>query len=323
VDVVILSLLSPGTCSGERVPVLTCRDALRGAGATVTTVSAESDDQIDAAFEGLTDEAAGSRAHASSDEAAGSRAHVSSEPASSQAPSQRRLVVAAATDGELRAVLRRLVRRYAPPPSKRPEDLSADRTVYDLPPIGVLPLDAKTPPDLVVRLGLPATPEAVAAAVVAGDSRRLDLFRTDSGSVTLQGALVGGADENGQAVAWYGKVEVDDVVLSDGSEPLVACAIANSNGYATIDDLPLVATADPADGVIDVGIAVPVLKRGWLRRTLRVEVRRSRGRAVSVTPRDEVPYLDDGVAGTLGRKRSWWIERAAWAVYAGGTAPRA
>jgi hypothetical protein len=27
-----------------------------------------------------------------------------------------------------------------------------------------------------------------------------------------------------------------------------------------------------------------------------------------------VPYLDDGVAGTLGRKRSWWIEPGAWGV---------
>jgi hypothetical protein len=280
--------------------VLTCRDVLRNKGVTVTTISAESDTEIDAAFEDLDDEGADSLDACARD----------------SAPSRRRLVVAAASDGELRAVLRRLVRRYAPPPSKRPEDLPADRTVYDLPPVGVLPLDGRTPPDLVARLGLPTTPEAVAAAVVGGQTRRLDLFRTDSGSVTLHGALVGGADQDGQAVAWYGRVEVDDVVLSDGSEPLIACAIANSHGYATVDDLPLVAGADPADGTIDVGVAVPVVKRGWLRRTLRVEVRQSRGRAVSVTPRDEVPYLDDGVAGTLSRKRSWWIERAAWAVYA-------
>ena len=55
--------------------------------------------------------------------------------------SKTRLVVAAATDGQLRAVVRRLVRRYAPPPSRRPADLAGDRTVPDLPPIGVLPLD--------------------------------------------------------------------------------------------------------------------------------------------------------------------------------------
>jgi hypothetical protein len=49
-----------------------------------------------------------------------------------------------------------------------------------------------------------------------------------------------------------------------------------------------------------------------------VEVRRARGRAVSVLPRDgELQFLDDGVAGVLTRKRSWWIEPGAWAVYAG------
>ena len=282
-DIVLLSLLAPNSCASERVPVLACRDALRAAGADVTTVAVESDQEIDSVLDGL-------------------------------GPT-RRLVVATAADGELRAVLRRMVRRYAPPPSKRPDDLPTDRTVYDLPPIGVLPLDAARPAELVDRLGLPRTPEEVAAAVLGEKVRRLDLFRTDSGSVTLHGALVGGADEHGQATAWHGRIEVDDAVLSDGTEPLLACAIANLSGYAEIDGLDLVAPPDPADGLIDVGVAVPVLKRGLLRRTLRVEVRRSRGRAVSITPRDEVPYLDDGVAGTLGRKRSWWTERSAWAVY--------
>lgn len=302
-QIVLLSLVSSGSCSGERVPVLACRDALRAGGATVTTVTAESDEQIDAAL---------TSAFGPVGEPAATE-----PPADSGAGEARRLVVAAATDGELRAVLRRLVRRYAPAPSKRPAELAADRTIPDLPPVGVLPLDATTPPELAVRLGLPRTPEEVAKVVLAGATRSLDLFRTDSGSVTLHGALVGGADEHGQAAAWYGRIEVDDAVLSDGSEPLVACAIANHDGYATIDDLPLAAHPDPADGLIDVGVAVPVLQRGLLRRRLRIEVRRSRGRAVSITPRDEVPYLDDGVAGSLGRKRSWWIERSAWAVYAG------
>lgn len=281
--VVLVSLASPGSCSGERVPVLACRDALRARGVEVSTVTADADTQIDAVLSDLGED--------------------------------HRLVVAATTDGEVRAVLRRLVRRYAPPPSKRPADLPADRTVPDLPAIGILPMDAGTPPELAGRLDLPRTPGDVAAAVTGDQVRRVDLLRTDSGSVTLHGALVGGADRNGQATAWYGRVEVDDAVLSDGSEPLIACAVANAPGYATIDGLPLVGPADPADGSVDVGIAVPVLQRGLLRRKLRVEVRRSRGRAVSITPRDEVPYLDDGVAGSLGRKRTWWIERAAWAVY--------
>ena len=283
--VVLLSLVSSGACSGERVPVLACRDALRAAGAEVTTLAAGSDQEIDPSFADLDDE--------------------------------RRLVVAAATDGEVRAVIRRMVRRYAPPPSKRPDDLPPDRTVYDLPPIGILPLDARTPPDLVKRLGLPTTPERVAEAVLSGTTRRLDLFRTDSGSVTLNGALIGGADEQGRATAWYGRIEVDDAVLSDGTEPLMACVVANAAGYGTVDDLPLAGSPTPDDGKLDVGVALPVVQRGLMRRKLRVEVRRVHGRAVAVTPRDDVPYLDDGVAGTLGRKRSWWIERGAWAVYTG------
>ena len=88
-----------------------------------------------------------------------------------------RLIVAAATDGQLRAVLRRLVRRYAPPPSRRPDDLAADRTVPDLPAVGVLPLDptgSSGARDLVAQLGLPRDPAAVAAAVLGGAVRRLD-----------------------------------------------------------------------------------------------------------------------------------------------------
>ena len=50
-------------------------------------------------------------------------------------------------------------------------------------------------------------------------------------------------------------------------------------------------------------------------------MRRARGRAVAVTPRDdELPFLDDGVAGTLTRKRSWWMEPALGGVRTGVTA---
>ena len=102
-----------------------------------------------------------------------------------------RLVVAAATDGELRAVVRRLVRRYAPPPSKRPAELPADRTVFDLPPLAVLPL-APAVPDLVGGWVCRQQPADVAAATLGGRERRLDLLRNDAGSVTLHGCMLGG-----------------------------------------------------------------------------------------------------------------------------------
>jgi hypothetical protein len=195
-----------------------------------------------------------------------------------------------------------MVRRYAPPPSRRPADLAADRTIPDLPPIGVLPLYG------VALRDLPAEPDEVAKAVLHGRPYRLDLLRNDAGSVTLDGALLGGS------AAFAARVEVDDIVLASPDEPVAACVIGNGTRYATVDGLPLVPDADPSDGIVDVAVAVPVRERRFGRSRPRIEVRRARGRAVSVTSAGEVPLLDDGVAGTLSRKRSWWMERGAWAV---------
>jgi hypothetical protein len=299
-DAIVLSVAEGSPCS-PRVPVLACADALRDAGARVDTVVATSDADIDEVIQRLD---------------AGARSDGLTWP---DADSKLRLVVASAADGQLRAVVRRMVRRYAPPPSRRPADLAEDRTVPDLPPLAILPLDTGATTDLAAQLGLPRTPAAVAAAVLSGSVRRVDLLRNDGGSVTVDGALVGGADERGRAVPWHGRVEVDDAVLSDGADPILACAIGNGAGYAEFDGLPLLTDGDPTDGRVEVAVAVPATVRRRFRTTrVRVEVRRARGRAVSVLPRDgDLPFLDDGVAGTMSRKRSWWIEAGAWAVYAG------
>jgi hypothetical protein len=299
-EVVLLSVAEGTPCS-PRVPVLACADALRTAGARVETVVATSDAEIDEVvqrFDG------------------GARTDGLIWPDSD---SKLRLVVATAADGQLRAVVRRMVRRYAPPPSRRPADLADDRTVPDLPPLAVLPLDSDGTTDLAGQLGLPRSPAAVASAVLNGSVRRLDLLRNDGGSVTVDGALVGGADENGRAVPWHGRVEVDNAVLSDGTDPILACAIGNAAGYAEFDGLPLLTDGDPTDGQVEVAVAVPAaVKRRFRTTRVRVEVRRARGRAVSVLPRDgDLPFLDDGVAGSMNRKRSWWTEAGAWAVYAG------
>jgi hypothetical protein len=282
-DVVLLTLddgAGGGCASTPRVPVLACRDALVAGGVQVEMITAYSDEDIDAVLD----------------------------------KTDARLIVAAATDGQVRAVVRRMVRRSAPPASARPDSLPEDRTLPDLPPIGVLPMGDV---ELVKRLGLPTEPTAVAAAVLGGRSRRLDLLRNDGGSITLHGTLLGGSDDAGRAIPYAARVEVDDAVLTDGTEPLLATAVANADGYATVDDLPLVTRADAADGVLDVAVALPVTTRRWYgRREVRVEVRRARGRAVAVHPRADVPFVDDGVAGTLGRKRTWWMERGAWAVFA-------
>lgn len=289
-------------CDTPRVPVLACADALTTRGARVEMVTARSDAEIDAVLARL-------------DGPARDDGLLWPDP-----DSKTRLVVATASDAQLRAVLRRLVRRYAPPPSRRPADLPGNRTVPDLPPIAVLPLDparSTTHRDLAAQLDLPRDAAEVATAVLDGPVRRLDLLRNDAGSVTLDGALLGAADEAGRPLAWRGRVEVDDAVLSTGDDPLLACAVGNAGGYATLDGLPLLTAPDPGDGVIEVAVAVPVFSRSPLgRKRVRVEVRRARGRAVSVTPRDDdVPFLDDGVEGKLSRKRSWWIEPGAWAVH--------
>lgn len=283
-DVVVLSLADRDQAGTVRVPVRACVDALAEGGARASTVTATSDQEIDDVLVRVADGA--------------------------------RLIVATASDAQLRAVVRRMVRRWAPPPSRRPADLPENRTVPDLPPLGVLPLDpscAPPPHDLAAQLGLVRDPAQVAAAVLGGKVRRLDLLRHDGGSVTLDGTLVGGSDESGRAVPWHAVVEVDDTVLTRGEEPLLAALVANAAGYARPDGLPLVTHADPADGTVEVAVAIPVRSR-WRRRP-QVEVRRARGRAAAISPRAEVACLDDGVVGTLNRKRSWWVEPGAWAVY--------
>ncbi len=293
-EVVILTLGEGSACGGAgcacgagdrpRVSVLACADALRAQGNRVELVTAGGDTELDATLKPVIG-------------------------------GDTRLVVAAATDGEVRAVVRRLVRHHAPPPAKRPDALAPDRTMLDLPPMAILPLSPGVP-DLVVALRLPRDPGSVADAVTGGHTRQIDLLRTGSGSATLHGALAGSVAIGDQPIAWRGRVEVDDAILTDGDDPLLACSIRNT-GSSDVDGLPLVEDARADDGLLDVAVAVPVLQRRLLRNaTVTFEVRRTRGRAVSITPReDDLPFVDDGVAGVLRHQRSWWVERAAWSLY--------
>jgi hypothetical protein len=265
------------------VPVLACADALRAAGTSAEPVTAGSEAEID---EVVTRVVAG----------------------------EVRLVVAAATDPEVRAVVRRFARALAPRASQRPDDLPANRTIYDLPPLAVLPLLPAIPP-LCVALDLPTGAEEVAAAVVGGRTRRWDLLRTEGGSVTLHSVLLGGFDGASPAPL-RARIEVDDTVLTDGSETVLACSVSNA-GSSDVEGLPLVSGAGADDGLVEVAVAVPMLQRRLLRAAEpRVEVRRARGRAMSVTPRDaSVRCVDDSVVGPITRKRSWWTEPGAWATY--------
>lgn len=280
-EITLLSLASEADAGQVRAPVRACADALTAAGARTELVTATSDRQVDEVLARVAEGA--------------------------------RLVVAAAADAQVRAVVRRMVRRWAPPPSRRPDDLPDGRTLPDLPPLAILSLDPAGG-DLAARLGLPREPAAVAETVLGDRVRRLDLFRhAGEGGVTLDGALLGSSDADGRVVLWRARVEVDDALLSTGDEPLLAGVVANSGGYVRPDGLPLLTDPDPADGRVAAAVAVPVRRR-WGRR-VRVEVRRARGRAVTVRPAEDVACLDDGVAGTLTRQRTWWVEPGAWAVY--------
>lgn len=280
-EITLLSLVSEADAGQVRAPVRACADALTAAGARAELVTATSDRQVDEVLARVAEGA--------------------------------RLVVAAAADAQVRAVVRRMVRRWAPPPSRRPDDLPDGRTLPDLPPLAILSLDPAGG-DLAARLGLPREPAAVAETVLGDRVRRLDLFRHDGeGGVTLDGALLGSSDAEGRVVLWRARVEVDDALLSTGDEPLLAGVVANSGGYVRPDGLPLLTDPDPADGRVAAAVAVPVRRR-WGRR-VRVEVRRARGRAVTVRPAEDVACLDDGVAGVLTRQRTWWVEPGAWAVY--------
>src|SRR5256885_5244842 len=126
---------------------------------------------------------------------------------------------------------------------------------------------------------------SIAKMVLHGTPVRQDLLRTDAGSVTLDGALVGGTEP------WSARVEVDDTVLAEPGEPIVACAIGNGPGYAVVDGLPLVPGADPTDGAVDVAVAVPA-RTGRRRRTrARGKGPRERGRrgVVPAPPRGHAP----------------------------------
>src|SRR5690606_13778194 len=109
----------------------------------------------------------------------------------------------------LRAVLRRLVRRSVPRGGVRSADLPDDRTIPDLMPLGVLPLDpASGDQDLFGLLSLSRDPESLAASVLSGQTTRHDLLRHDGGSITLHSALLGGRDAEGRAVPWSARIDV-------------------------------------------------------------------------------------------------------------------
>ena len=196
--------------------------------------------------------------------------------------------MAAATDAELRAVVRRMVRRYAPPPSKRPAELPPGRTVFDLPPLGVLPLTPAVPA-LVRSLALPTrsgrgggggpgrprTPARPAAHTTAARSR-------------CTAACWAARSTAGRHRCGRADRDATTPCSATARRPCWPAPSATPDS-SDVDGLPLLVDGDrPTTALVEVAVAVPVLRRRWLRAAeAQVEVRRARGRAMSVTPRDD------------------------------------
>jgi hypothetical protein len=218
--------------------------------------------------------------------------------------------VAAAADGQVRAVVRRLVRKHLPAPSERP---AACRPIARCPTCrrSACCRSTRRAPTSRRGSGCRANPAAVAAAVLGGHVRRFDLLRNDGGSLTLDGALLGRRRRHGPRGPVPAAINVDDAELSSGREQLLAAVVANAAGYSAFDGPPAVG-----------GSAAHRRRSRRRRRARRPSASARRGRGPARTrPRGRgdagrgppVPRRRRG--GTLTRKRTWWMERAAWGVY--------
>ena len=173
---------------------------------------------------------------------------------------------------------------------------------------GILPLDPSPPPaqrDLAAQLELEREPAQVAAAVLAGGSRSAGPTTPRRRFGDPRRGPIGGSDAAGRACHgrrwWRWTTRCSPEGRAGARRPG-----GQRRRVRSPDGLPMVTHADPADGTVEVAVACRCGPGGA--DAPRMEVRRARGRAAAVAPAGTVAYLDDGVAGHLTRKRSWWVE---------------
>jgi diacylglycerol kinase family enzyme len=209
-------------------------------------------------------------------------------------------------------------------------------------PLAVLPMG--TGNDLAGGAGLPEDPVAAAQLVVDGQPRRRDLLVDDTGGIVVNAAHVGvgalaserasplkarlgplaypiGAVLAGvSARGWALRVEADDHVLADGTQPLLMVGVAVGARIGGGTDLA--PGADPGDGLADVVVASATgpLARAGFARALQVaehdrrdDVLVTRARTIRVSG-DMVPVNCDGELGDETADRTWRVKPAAWAL---------
>lgn len=243
-----------------------------------------------------------------------------------------RVPVVAGGDGSLSLVVRRMRARK-----------ELERTPLALVPLG-------TGNDFARALGVPLEPAEAARAAITGVAHQLDLLLDDGYGVTVNAAHLGVGAEAARAAAglkgrlgllayplgalrvgasnpgWPLYVEVSGerqpVVLADGRRKLLMVAIGNGSG--TGGGTPVLPSAEPDDGLLDVAVVSatgPLARVGFgaaLSRGThldRPDVRTARSRTVTVVSldRSSVGLNTDGEVSDVVR-RTWWVDPGAWAL---------
>lgn len=242
-----------------------------------------------------------------------------------------RSIVVAGGDGGVHAVVSALHRRH---------ELS-ERT------LGLIPLG--TGNDFARTLGIPLDPGEAAAALINGESRRMDLILDELGGVVVNSVHAGAsAQASRRGARWkqrlgpYGfgilgypigaamaavrppfvrlRIEADGEVVSDMDQHILMIAIGN--GACVGGGTELTPDADPEDGKLDVMVSfatgpIERLAYVWKLRTgdheERDDVISLRVKQVTMSGEDFFIAADGEISGPE-RRRSWHLEKGAYSM---------
>ncbi len=242
-----------------------------------------------------------------------------------------RSIVVAGGDGSLHAVVSALHRRH-----------ELERRTLGLIPLG-------TGNDFARAVDIPLDPAEAAAALLSGKPRRMDLIVDELGGVVVNSVHAGAsAQASRRGARWkerlgpYGfgilgypvgaalaavrppfvrlRVEADGEVVADVDQHVLMVAIGN--GVSVGGGTELTPDADPADGRLDVMVAMstgPLERFGyaWHLRTgdhpQRDDVRTLQAHQVTVSGEDFYLAADGEITGPE-RRRSWHLEQGAYSM---------